>query len=125
MLLLPFAIPFLLTYKTENLIAIIKIGDYIDFVLKSLLAGGIIFELPLIIVLLSRMGLVSPDLLAKYRKYAFLASFIFGAILTPTPDVFNQILISIPIYLLYELGILFARFFGKKKKPSSTELTET
>ena len=125
MLLLPFAIPFLLTYKTDNLIAIIKIGDYIDFVLKFILASGAVFELPLIIVLLSKMGIVSPDWLAKYRKYAFLASFILGAILTPTPDVFNQTLISIPIYLLYEIGILLARIFGKKKKPASTELTET
>lgn len=125
LLLLPFAIPFLMNYKTENLIAIIKIGDYIDFVLKFLLASGIVFELPLLIVLLSRMGVVSPDWLAKYRKYAFLAAFILGAMLTPTPDIFNQTLISIPIYLLYELGILFARMFGKKKKPESTELMET
>jgi sec-independent protein translocase protein TatC len=123
--LLPFAIPFLLTYKTENLIAIIKIGDYIDFVLKFLLATGLVFELPLIIVLLSRMGIVSPDWLAKYRKYAFLGAFILGAILTPTPDVFNQTLLSIPIYLLYEVGILFARIFGRKKKSDTTNLVET
>jgi sec-independent protein translocase protein TatC len=124
-LLLPLGITFLLTWKTESLIAIIRIGDYIDFVLKFLLACGIVFELPLVIVLLSRMGIVSPNVLAKYRKYAFLASFILGAILTPTPDVFNQTLVSIPIYLLYEVGILFARFFGRKKKPPSTDLTET
>ncbi len=125
-LLLPFAIPFLLSYKTEELIAIIKIGDYIDFVLKFLLASGVVFELPLIIVLLSRMGVVSPDTLAKYRKYAFLASFIIGAILTPTPDVFNQTILSIPIYLLYEAGILASRIFGRKKKgPESRELTKT
>lgn len=123
--LLPFAVPFLLEYKTENLIAIIKIGDYIDFVLKFLLACGIVFELPLLIVLLSRLGVVSPDWLAKYRKYAFLVSFIFGALLTPTPDIFNQVLISIPIYLLYEVGVLLARFFVRKKKPPSTDLTET
>ncbi len=125
MLLLPFAVPFLLSYKTENLIAIIKIGDYIDFVLKFLLASGVVFELPLIIVLLSRMGIVNPDWLARYRKYAFLASFIFGAILTPTPDVFNQTLISIPIYLLYEVGIIASRIFGRKKKSDTTDLTET
>jgi sec-independent protein translocase protein TatC len=125
LLLLPFAIPFLLGYKTDNLIAIIKIGDYIDFVLKFILACGIVFELPLVIVLLSRMGIVTPDWLAKYRKYAFLASFILGAILTPTPDVFNQTLISIPIYLLYEIGILLSRLFGKKKKTASTDVTET
>lgn len=124
LLLLPFAIPFLLTYKTEDLIAIIRIGDYIDFVLKFLLASGVVFELPLIIVLLSRMGIVSPDWLAKYRKFAFLGAFIIGAILTPTPDVFNQTIMSIPIYLLYEIGILFARMFGRKKKPDTTELVE-
>ena len=125
LLLLPFAIPFLLTYKTENLIAIIKIGDYIDFVLKFLLATGLVFELPLIIVLLSRMGIVSPGWLAKYRKYAFLGAFILGAILTPTPDVFNQTILSIPIYLLYEVGILLARIFGRKKKSDTTNLVET
>jgi sec-independent protein translocase protein TatC len=125
MLLLPFAVPFLLSYKTENLIAIIKIGDYIDFVLKFLLASGVVFELPLIIVLLSRMGIVSPEWLAKYRKYAFLAAFIIGAILTPTPDVFNQTILSIPIYLLYEIGIIASRIFGRKKKSDNTDLTET
>ncbi|HET6364360.1 MAG: twin-arginine translocase subunit TatC [Nitrospirota bacterium] len=125
MLLLPFAVPFLLSYKTENLIAIIKIGDYIDFVMKFLLASGVVFELPLIIVLLSRMGIVSPEWLAKYRKYAFLAAFIIGAILTPTPDVFNQTILSIPIYLLYEIGIIASRIFGRKKKSDSTDLTET
>lgn len=117
--LLPVAIPFLLSYKTDNLIAILRIGDYIDFVLKFLLASGLVFELPLIIVLLSRMGIVSPDMLAKYRKFAFLGAFIIGAILTPTPDIFNQTILSIPIYLLYELGIVFARIFGKRKKPAA------
>ncbi|HEX9021512.1 MAG TPA: twin-arginine translocase subunit TatC [Nitrospirota bacterium] len=124
LLLLPFTIPFLLEYKTEDLIAIIKIGDYIDFVLKFLLACGVVFELPLVIVLLSRMGLVKPDTLAKYRKYAFLAAFILGAILTPTPDIFNQTIMSIPIYLLYEVGILFARIFGKKKQQKDAEPAE-
>ncbi len=123
--LLPFAVPFLLTYKTENLIAIIRIGDYIDFILKFLLASGIVFELPLIIVLLSRMGIVNPGTLAKYRKFAFLGAFIVGAILTPTPDIFNQTILSIPIYLLYEIGILASRVFGKKKKQNSTELAES
>ena len=123
--LLPFAVPFLMTYKTENLIAIIRIGDYIDFILKFLLASGIVFELPLIIVLLSRMGIVNPDTLAKYRKFAVLGAFIIGAILTPTPDIFNQTILSVPIYLLYEIGILAARLFGKRKKPESKELTET
>jgi len=125
-LLLPFAVPFLVSYKTEHLTPILKIGDYIDFTLKFLLASGLVFELPLVIILLSRMGIVSHAWLAKFRKYAFLASFIIGGIVTPTPDVFNMTLMSLPIYFLYELGILGARIFGRKKQSAdTTDLTKT
>ena len=124
-LLLPFAVPFLMTYKTGHLTAIIRIGDYIDFTLKFLLGSGVVFELPLVIILLSRMGIISAATLAKFRKYAFLIAFLLGAIITPTPDAFNMTIMSIPIYLLYEIGILGARIFGKKRGPDSTDLTET
>jgi len=123
-LLLPFAIPFLVTYKTEHLKPIIKLADYIDFTLMFMLASGAVFELPLVMVLLGRMGIINPDILAKFRKYAFLIAFIIGGLVTPTPDVFNMTLMSLPIYFLYELGILGVRFFGRRKKPESTELTE-
>lgn len=122
--LLPLAIPFLVAYKTEHLNAIIKIGDYIDFTLKFLLASGAVFELPLVMVLLGRMGLLHTEVLTGFRKYAFLVAFIIGGLLTPTPDVFNMTLMSLPIYLLYEFGILGVRIFGKKRKPESTDLTE-
>lgn len=124
-LLLPLAVPFLIGYKTEHLTAIIKIGEYIDFTLKFLLGAGAVFELPLALTLLGRMGIIGYAALAKFRKYAFLISFLLGAIITPTPDVFNMTMMSIPIYLLYELGILGVRVFGRKKGPESTELTET
>jgi sec-independent protein translocase protein TatC len=122
-LLLPFAVPFLIGYKTQNLTAIVTIGQYIDFTLKFLLGAGAVFELPLVIILLSRMGIISPAGLAKFRKFAFLISFVLGAILTPTPDAFNMTLMSVPIYLLYELGILGARIFGGKK-PDSKDLVK-
>ncbi len=123
-LLLPFAVPFLMGYKTEHLKAIITIGEYIDFTLKFLLGSGAVFELPLIIILLSRMGIVQPAALAKFRKYAFLLSFIIGAIITPTPDALNMTLMSLPIYFLYEIGILGARVFGRKRDTDRTDLTE-
>jgi sec-independent protein translocase protein TatC len=125
LLLLPFAVPFLITYKTEHLKAIIKLADYIDFTLKFMLGSGAVFELPLIMILLGRMGIISADVLSKFRKYAFLISFVIGAIITPTPDVFNMTLMSLPIYILYEIGILGVRVFGRRRKPSSTDLTET
>jgi sec-independent protein translocase protein TatC len=125
LLLLPYAVPFLIGYKTEHLKPIIRIGEYIDFTLKFLLGAGAVFELPLIIILLSRMGILQPASLAKFRKYAFLLSFIIGAIITPTPDAFNMTLMSLPIYVLYEIGILGARIFGRKRGSDSTDLAET
>ena len=125
-LLLPFAVPFLITYKTEHLKPIIKLADYIDFTLKFMLGSGAVFELPLVMIILGRMGIINADLLTRFRKYAFLIAFILGAIITPTPDVFNMTLMSLPIYCLYEIGILGVRFFGRKKrKPESKDLTET
>jgi sec-independent protein translocase protein TatC len=123
--LLPFAVPFLVSYKTEHLTPIIKIGDYIDFTLKFMLASGAVFELPLVLILLGRMGIVSHAFLARNRKYAFLISFIVGALVTPTPDVFNMTLMSVPIYLLYEIGLLGVRIFGRKRESGGTDLMET
>ncbi len=124
-ILLPIAVPFLVSYKAEHLTPIIKIGDYIDFTLKFMLATGAVFELPLIMILLGRMGILNPDVLTRFRKYAFLIAFIIGGIVTPTPDVFNMTLMSLPIYLLYEIGILGVRFFGRRRKLESKDLTET
>jgi sec-independent protein translocase protein TatC len=123
-ILLPIAVPFLISYKAEHLTPIIKIGDYIDFTLKFMLATGAVFELPLIMVLLGRMGIINVDSLTRFRKYAFLIAFVIGGLLTPTPDAFNMTIMSIPIYLLYELGILGVRILGKKKDLDSTSLTE-
>jgi sec-independent protein translocase protein TatC len=123
-ILLPIAVPFLISYKAEHLTPIIKIGDYIDFTLKFMLATGAVFELPLIMILLGRMGIINVDSLTKFRKYAFLIAFIIGGIVTPTPDAFNMTIMSIPIYLLYELGILGVRILGKKKQDRDSSLTE-
>lgn len=117
--LLPVAIPFFVTYKTEHLKPIIKIGEYIDFTLKFMIASGAVFELPLGMLLLGRMGIITYKTFAGFRKYAFLLSFILGAIITPTPDVFNMTLMSVPIYLLYEVGLVGVRVFGRKEKSSS------
>jgi sec-independent protein translocase protein TatC len=112
---LPFAVRFLLTYGTQEVTPMISIEKYIDFCGKFLLSFGLVFELPLIITVLSRLGLVTPQFLAKNRKFAILIAFVAAAILTPTPDMFNQTLMAVPIILLYEVGILMARIAGKRK----------
>jgi sec-independent protein translocase protein TatC len=110
----PFAIQFLLSYERPGLQAMISIGNYIDFLLKFTVAFGAVFELPLVLTILARLGVVSPATLAKNRKYAILGAFIAAAVLTPTPDMFNQTLMAGPLILLYEVGILCARLFGKR-----------
>lgn len=117
-IVLPFAMNFLLTYKTENLQPMISVDRYIDFCLKFILAFGAVFELPVIAVFATRMGLVTPDFLAKNRKYAVLIAFVAAALLTPTPDAFNQTLMAVPIIILYEAGIWASKILHKKEKPA-------
>jgi sec-independent protein translocase protein TatC len=112
--IVPFAVKFLVSYKTENLVATISVNRYIDFVLKFTIAFGLVFEMPLAITLAARIGLVTPAFLSRNRKYAILINFIIAAILTPTPDAFNQVLMAGPLCLLYEAGIVAARVFGRR-----------
>jgi sec-independent protein translocase protein TatC len=115
-IVLPFAMNFLQNYKMENLQFNWTIGYYIDFCLKFILAFGAIFELPVISVFATKMGIVTPEFLAKNRKYAVLIAFVVAALLTPTPDAFNQTLMAVPIIILYEAGIWASKILGKKKK---------
>jgi sec-independent protein translocase protein TatC len=124
LIVLPFALQFLLTYKTQHLQPMLSIGNYFDFTLKFILAFGLIFELPLAMVLATRLGFLTPEFLARNRKYAILANFVLAAILTPTPDVFNQSLMAIPLCLLYEAGILASRLL-RSRKPVASEVSET
>ena len=107
----PYAIAFLLSYARETLQPMITLENHVGFILKFTLAFGLVFELPLILTLLSRMGVVTPKTLARNRKYAVLGA----AILTPTPDAFNQSLMAGPLILLYEVGIVCARVFGRRR----------
>ncbi len=115
-IILPFALTFLLGYKTENMTPMLSVGSYMDFCLKFILAFGAIFELPVVILFLVRFGFITPATLAKNRRYAVLFAFIAAAMLTPTPDAFNQLLMSVPIIILYEIGILLSRILYRKGK---------
>jgi len=115
---LPFALGFLLEYKmeeTQDLQTLISISEYINFSLKFVLSFGAVFELPVVILLLTKMDVVTPVMLSKNRKYAVLISFILAAILTPTGDAFNLMLMAVPIMILYEVGILASRFVANRK----------
>jgi sec-independent protein translocase protein TatC len=115
----PYALTFLLGYARPGVLKpMITIQNHVDFFLKFTLAFGVIFELPLAMTLLARMGAVTSRTLARHRKYAVLGSFVVAAILTPTPDAFNQAMMAGPLIVLYEVGIVSARIFGKRPAPA-------
>ena len=118
----PFAFNFFVSFATDEIVAMPKVSDYLNFVLKLLLAFGLIFEMPLFAFFLSRLGLITADMMRKVRRYAVLVIFIVAAILTP-PDVFSQLLMAGPMILLYELSIFIAAVFGKKKKAKDEKNT--
>jgi sec-independent protein translocase protein TatC len=93
--------------------------EYFGFSAKLLLAFGVVFELPLVLTFLARLGIVSVGFLKKNRKYAILLIFTGAAILTP-PDVITQVLMAVPLMALYEISIIGARLFGKKKAKEET-----
>ncbi|HET8576751.1 MAG TPA: twin-arginine translocase subunit TatC [Methylomirabilota bacterium] len=118
----PFAMRFLVNFgQQQGLQAMISISSSIDFILKFTLAFGLVFELPVIITILSMMGVVTPQFLSRNRKYAILINFAIAAMLTPTPDIFNQSLMAAPMCLLYEVGIICARIFGRKPRAKPAE----
>ena len=109
-LTLPFATRFLAGFLAGTVEPFWSAENYVDFVANFLFWVGVMFELPIIMFFLSKLGVVSHQRMARFRKYAFVMAFVIGAAITPTPDPINQTIISLPIYLLFELGIILARF---------------
>lgn len=110
----PFGFDFFMSFATETIRPMPSMKEYLSFSSKLLIAFGLVFEMPLVITFMARLGLVSVKALNKNRKYAILGFFVTGAVLTP-PDVVSQVLMAVPLMGLYEISILGARIFGKKK----------
>jgi len=120
----PFGFEFFASYASDILFFTPKLDEYLGFVLKLLFAFGIVFELPLFMFFLARLGIVSHVGLRAKRKYAVLGAFIVSAALTP-PDAISQTMMALPLCLLYEVGIWGAYFFGKKKKEAPADESAT
>ena len=110
----PFGFKFFLGFATDVIKPFPSMREYLSFSSKLLLAFGLVFELPLIVTFLARLGIVNVPFLKKNRKYAILLFFVGAAIITP-PDVVTQIMMALPLMVLYEISILGARMFGRKK----------
>ncbi|WP_143170756.1 twin-arginine translocase subunit TatC [Desulfopila aestuarii] len=111
----PPAFRFLVGYNNEFLTSLPAVSEYFSLAIRLLLAFGVIFEMPMLMVFLAKAGIVDTSFLNRNRKYAILINFIIAAILTPTPDVVNQMMMGIPLLILYEISVVAVWLFGRKK----------
>lgn len=115
-LITPLSINFLGKYQvSEKVLNEFDIGSYISLVRSSVIACGLIFELPIVIYFLTKIGLVTPEFLRKYRKFALVIVLIISAIITP-PDILSQIIVAIPVLILYEIGIIISRIVARNEE---------
>ncbi len=110
----PPAFTFLVGYNNDFLVSLPNVNEYFSLATRLLFAFGAIFEMPLFMVFLARAGIVSLSFLNRNRKYAILVDFIIAAILTPTPDVVNQLMMALPLMVLYEVSVIAVWIFGRK-----------
>ncbi|MBN2428498.1 MAG: twin-arginine translocase subunit TatC [Deltaproteobacteria bacterium] len=121
----PVIFSFLVSYGTATgeINAMLSMGAYLSLCTRLLISFGLVFELPVVVFFLSRMGIVDAPWLASKRKFAIVLAFVFGAVLTP-PDIFSQTAIALPFILLYEVSIWVARIFGRAKKDQASQKEE-
>jgi len=120
----PFGFKFFIGFSNEYVKALPKVNEYFSFSIKLLFAFGLVFELPVVIFFLTRMGIVTPEVLKRKRKYAILLTFALAAILTP-PDVITQCMMAGPLIILYEVGIMVAMIAKRKREKEEDEVAES
>jgi sec-independent protein translocase protein TatC len=117
----PAAVSYLIQFD-PTLVPSLRIGDYVSFTLTLMVIFGLVFEMPLVSLLLTRMGLLTPEFLSRNRRYSVLLIFIFAAVITPTPDAFTQVLLAGPMLVLYEISVLISRM--ARPRPASGDSSE-
>jgi sec-independent protein translocase protein TatC len=117
---IPRAFAFLSSFMTDTFDYSPQAGSIYSFYLQVALGMGAAFELPILMFLLARLGIVTPTRMAKSRRYAAVLVLIAAALITPTPDPFNMLFVAVPIYLLYEIGLIFARIGYRRHNAGNT-----
>ncbi len=123
LVIVPIGLNFLLGFETADLQANIRIKDYLSFVTNLMLAFGVVFELPILAFFLTRIGIITPEFMSRYRRYAIVLTFVLGAMLTP-PDVFSQVMLAIPLVLLYEISIYVSKVARRKREEKARSEAE-
>jgi len=114
-ILIPISLNYLLSFGKGELESVISIGFYLDYFLILFFATGIGFQLPLVLLFLSKINIVTYNFLSKGRKFAIIIILVLSALITP-PDVISQVMLSVPLYFLYELGTVLVLIFERKKR---------
>ncbi len=118
---LPLVFEFIIYFAPEGVAVMTDIGEYLGFVLSMFLAFGITFEVPVFVLVLIRAGIVPIDKMKAIRHYVLVGAFVIAAIVTP-PDVVSQFLLAVPLYLLYELGIILAALTAKQSAKTTAAI---
>lgn len=113
-LVMPAALKFFGGFGSESLLPMFSVARYFDFLFSFILPFGFVFELPLVVVIAAKLGLLSSKFLGEKQRYVIFFSFVIGAIITPTPDIFTQSMIALPMIVLYELSYLIVRFILRR-----------
>jgi sec-independent protein translocase protein TatC len=117
LIITPLSVNFLVNYSvSERIVNHVTLESYISFVTLMSLITGLVFELPLLIYFMAKLGVISSAFLKKYRRHSIVVTLILSAIITPSADMASQLLLAIPIYFLYEIGILVARRVEQKRE---------
>lgn len=111
---LPAAIQFFIGFGTEDLQPLFSVGQYLEFIIAFLLPFGAVFELPLVVLVLAHFNWISSSMLKKNRKYFIFLAFVIGAVISPTPDMFSQTMIALPMIILYEISLVMVKVALKK-----------
>ncbi len=122
LIVFPYGFKFFLAFATQDIQALPSVKQYFSFATRLLLAFGLVFEMPVAVLFLTKIGLITPEAMKRYRKFAILGSFILAAILTP-PDVATQLMMAGPLIILYELSIYISKaVYRKQEEPHPEEL---
>ncbi len=114
--LIPRALEFLLGFAGEGIVPVLSANEYLTFILQTMIAFGIAFEFPVVLVMLSLMGVISADGMRRYRRHALFGTFVAAAVITPTQDPLTMLLMAAPLVAFYELSVLAARVIERRRR---------
>jgi len=114
--MIPSMLSFSAQFGSKIIVNNIDVNEYLSFITIIILASGLLFEMPMVVYILSRFGIMTPKFMRKYRRHSIVVILILAAVITPTPDPISQLIFAAPLFVLYELSILISKIAVKKRE---------